>query len=229
MAHYQATFRVAYDSPYARFTAEHPDTTISQWCNWDRDYIEISRPSQIDRRIHDDVYRMAKELKVQITRKSKAPNSMGISFDSCLCNKVSSPPLMEMDRFNCLSLQPYVFEHGSELCCVVALSQADLKNLLSSLERHGKVEMVSKNRVEGDFVRDRLALSLADVLGGLTAKQRFALRAALELGYYQKPRRADASDVARALGVPRTSFVDHVRKAENKILASLRPYISLES
>lgn len=228
MTHYRATFKISYDSPYALFTREHPDVTISQWCNWDKDYVAITSRSQIDREIQRDIQGLAKEFRVRVSRKSLTKNNMELVFDDCICYKLSSSPLMELDHFNCLALQPYVFQRGSELCRVVALSQADLRRLLSNLELHGKVEMLSKKKADGDVIRDSLLLSITEVLGALTSKQKIALRTALDIGYYKKPRGADASEVARAMGIPRTSFIDHVRKAENKVLSSLRSYITLE-
>jgi predicted DNA binding protein len=89
--------------------------------------------------------------------------------------------------------------------------------------------MLSRRKVEGDVVRDNLNLSSSNLLGGLTSKQKNALRTALDIGYYKKPRGANAIKVASAMGIPRSSFVDHLRKAENKILNSLHPFISLEA
>jgi predicted DNA binding protein len=55
-------------------------------------------------------------------------------------------------------------------------------------------------------------------LGALTAKQREALVTAYRTGYYDVPRRADSSQVARALGRGKSSTVEHLRKAEKRLL-----------
>ncbi len=51
---------------------------------------------------------------------------------------------------------------------------------------------------------------------------------ALDYGYYSLPRGASAEEIARRLGVPRTSFVDHLRKAENKVMQAMASYLRLQ-
>jgi len=41
------------------------------------------------------------------------------------------------------------------------------------------------------------------------------------------PRRADVQTIAAKERVPRTTFQEHLKKAENKLLAALVPYIQL--
>lgn len=50
--------------------------------------------------------------------------------------------------------------------------------------------------------------------GDLTARQREALRAAREAGYYEVPREGSVADVADALGVAESTAATHLRKAE---------------
>jgi len=227
MTHYEIAFRIRYDSPFGRFTSDHQDVSISQWCNWNKDYIEI-KGQGLDRKIQSDVQRLAKGLRFKILRKTFAQDTLGVVFSHCICGKVLSPPLEEIERFNCLEMQPYIFQNGSELCRVIAFSQSDIRKLFSSLESFGETEVLSRREVKADVVRSNLNLSSSILLGDLTAKQKRALRTALDTGYYRKPRGANAAKVANLMGIPRTSFVDHLRKAENKVLNSLHPFISLE-
>lgn len=61
----------------------------------------------------------------------------------------------------------------------------------------------------------------AEALAALTPRQRELLVAAKRLGYYDYPRRASAEDVARAVGLSRSTAVEHLRKAENRLLSEL--------
>jgi predicted DNA binding protein len=229
MTHYEITFRIQYDSPFGRFTSTHQRVSISQWCNWHKDYIEIGGLSSIDKEIQEDIQDLAKNLQSKIIRKSLTKSALRIVFGQCNCTKVISPPLMAIDRFNCLVLQPYIFQQGSELCRVIAFSQTDIKKLFANLDSYGKIEVLSRRKVDADVVRDNLNISRSNLFGGLTSKQKTALQTALDIGYYKKPRGANATKVAKAMRIPRSSFVDHLRKAENKILNSLHPFISLEA
>lgn len=49
---------------------------------------------------------------------------------------------------------------------------------------------------------------------GLTERQRAALRAAIDLGYYEQPRAATHEDVAAALGISTSTASEHLQKAE---------------
>jgi predicted DNA binding protein len=54
---------------------------------------------------------------------------------------------------------------------------------------------------------------------GLTGRQELAIRTALELGYFDYPRRASLSAVAGRLGVGRSAALELLRKATTKVTA----------
>ena len=55
----------------------------------------------------------------------------------------------------------------------------------------------------------------------LSARQREAAAAALDLGYYAVPREASHEDVADAIGCAPSTAAEHLRKAESKLLRSV--------
>ncbi|NHN57553.1 MULTISPECIES: helix-turn-helix domain-containing protein [Halorussus] len=59
------------------------------------------------------------------------------------------------------------------------------------------------------------------VLGRLSPRQREAVRAALELGYYDVPRDATGEDVARELDCATATAAEHLRKAEATLVSAL--------
>lgn len=52
----------------------------------------------------------------------------------------------------------------------------------------------------------------------LTEKQRRILMSAYKMGYYDVPRRVDSEMVARALKLDKSTVVEHLRKAEKRLL-----------
>ncbi|MFT4889806.1 MAG: putative DNA binding protein [Halobacteriales archaeon] len=59
----------------------------------------------------------------------------------------------------------------------------------------------------------------------LSERQRDAVLAALERGYYDTPRRATHDDVAEAIGIAPSTASEHLQKAESKLVRStLAPY-----
>jgi predicted DNA binding protein len=55
----------------------------------------------------------------------------------------------------------------------------------------------------------------------LTDRQREVLETAHELGYFEHPKRANATEVADALDVSRSTFAEHLSAAQSKVLESI--------
>ncbi len=56
----------------------------------------------------------------------------------------------------------------------------------------------------------------------LTDRQREVLRTAYEMGYFDYPRTANASEVAEELGIRPSTFTEHLNAAQSKILDELQ-------
>ncbi len=56
---------------------------------------------------------------------------------------------------------------------------------------------------------------------GLTPKQLDAIRTARRHGYFEQPRHADASDVADALNISKSAFLERLRRAERTVFSQL--------
>jgi hypothetical protein len=57
--------------------------------------------------------------------------------------------------------------------------------------------------------------------GRLTARQREVLRTAYEAGYFERPKRANATELADALGISPSTFTEHLVTAQRKLLADV--------
>jgi predicted DNA binding protein len=55
----------------------------------------------------------------------------------------------------------------------------------------------------------------------LTDRQREAVRAAVEAGYYAVPREASLADVAEAIGCAESTASEHLRRAEAAVMRRL--------
>ena len=65
------------------------------------------------------------------------------------------------------------------------------------------------------------------LFGDLTGKQSEALLTAHRFGYYTSPRAITTEHIAQSLGIGRTTYEEHLRKAENRVISSLIPYLQL--
>jgi predicted DNA binding protein len=100
-----------------------------------------------------------------------------------------------------------------------------------------KVEMIGKeNEIKkllhyankwGDNSFKILGLTSIDtkeggsLLSKLTLRQKQMLIAAYALGYYDVPRRISSDDLAKHLRVDKSTIVEHLRKAERKLIGSI--------
>jgi methylated-DNA-[protein]-cysteine S-methyltransferase len=78
---------------------------------------------------------------------------------------------------------------------------------------------------DGDLAPELLGSQ--GLLHGLTGKQAEAILAAQRMGYYESPRRATAGDVAKALGVARSTFEEHLKHAEAALVRTAAPLLRL--
>ena len=88
-------------------------------------------------------------------------------------------------------------------------TDAQLRAILHQAKR-GKLQYRLVSLGAADFV--------TSPLDRLTEKQRAVLRAAHRLGYYEVPRRIDSRGLGRALGLEAATVVEHLRKAEQRLL-----------
>lgn len=62
---------------------------------------------------------------------------------------------------------------------------------------------------------------LGDLFGALTARQREILDAAVQVGYYEVPRRATHEEIADRVGLSTTTVGEHLRKIEARLLSEI--------
>ncbi len=94
----------------------------------------------------------------------------------------------------------------------------DIRDIVDALETaYDSVAVASLRNVERDGPQTPGESTVAD----LTEKQRRALETAFHEGYFERPRVQSADDVAAVLDVSRSTFLQHLRAAERKLLAEV--------
>jgi predicted DNA binding protein len=76
-------------------------------------------------------------------------------------------------------------------------------------------------------MRDTFAITLSTVFSELTEKQIESLLMALDYGYYKIPKQITAEEIAGKNHFARTTYEEHLRKAESKILQAISPYVRM--
>ena len=114
--------------------------------------------------------------------------------------------------------KPIFVTKGSEYWTVAALRKQDLLSLYERIRALGSqratIKLLSiKEKPQHVF--------LSSILSELTDTQRKVLQTAVENGYYEHPRKAYLEDLAKKVGMPRSTFQHHLREAERKALPAL--------
>ncbi|MEA3135825.1 MAG: hypothetical protein QOJ26_1706 [Thermoplasmata archaeon] len=112
----------------------------------------------------------------------------------------------------CTILWPAVYRDGWETYAILAPSEARLRALVRRLARFGTTVLQAAADVPAESVG--ATVPVADLAAGLTRRQLEALQLAVRAGYYEVPRRVEARELAAQVGLGRSTFEEHLRKAE---------------
>src|SRR5437588_12753286 len=89
MTLYETAFRLQHDCPFNELSKQHPELSISSWCNSETDVMEISAddPTSFNE-LRRDLKSVEKALKTKITRWSNSSNNLQIVIQHCGCENV---------------------------------------------------------------------------------------------------------------------------------------------
>ena len=228
MTLYETTFRLQHDCPFNELSKQHPDLVMSSWCNNETDVLEITAGDPVEfETLTKDLKSMEKRLRTKIVRKSNSCRNVQLLIQHCGCENVPAPVTPVFEKNNCLEIQPALYRGGWEYYRLISFSEKDLKKVFSTLEKYCNLEVISRRPVSSASLKESMLVSTGTLFGGLTRKQVQALIFAVENGYYQVPKRVTTEEMASKLKQPRTTYEEHLRKAEGKVIRSMAPYISM--
>jgi methylated-DNA-[protein]-cysteine S-methyltransferase len=122
-------------------------------------------------------------------------------------------------------IPPIRWQRGEARVTLMLEDGADPEALLHQFPG---ARLVSKSRPAGTQ-RNRVAYSSPLFLGQLTEKQARALLAAYGAGYYEFPRKATTQEVSQSLGIARSTFEQHLNRAEHHVVRAMLPMVRMRS
>ncbi len=122
-------------------------------------------------------------------------------------------------------LPPIRWQRGEAFVALVLENGADSQSLLAQFP---EARLVFK-RQAASTARGRSALSSPLFLPKLTEKQARALLAAHDAGYYEFPRKATTEEVSLSLGIARSTFEQHLNRAEHHVVRALLPMVRMRA
>jgi hypothetical protein len=207
---------------------KYPDVRLVEWCNKN---VHVAEVDCTDIETYTKVEPDLKELLLwkggKILRKNFLEGNLQLIVRTCTCNKISPNVLDVVEKHSCLIVPPEVYTGGWEEYRVIGFMARDYKLMFEDLNRLGPVQVLRKRVIPDRSIRDFFVISVSSVFSELTDRQVDSLLAALEYGYYQIPKKVTAEEIAIKQHVPRTTFEEHLRKAESKTFLAMAPYLRM--
>jgi predicted DNA binding protein len=215
-----ARIRVHHPCPYCDLSTRFPRSLFLLWCGNRRDVVLVSTPGR------DELRRVLAAWKVGFHARVllRAGNDALLIVPDF--EWPDPPSVTRMARSGGVwALHPVLYLGGMETYRLLAPSRGALNRLFQKLRRLGAVEVLSiADRGNLDSVRTVPATSV-HLLEGLTDPQVRSLVAARDAGLLEVPARSSWGAVARAEGLARSTFGEHLRRGQRTLLENSYPLL----
>jgi predicted DNA binding protein len=224
MPNYEVRLDVHHDCPYCILTERYPGLKITSWDNASTHVAVVTsnEPGHLEAFEQDlgrslpyaTVSRSCCGLEVVINNRDCDPSSVTALIDKC----------------GCWCAQPTVAEGGWERYRIFSWEKANIQDLVGRIEAHnGVVRLESVHQMGLSTLTAEMMVPVDSLFNGLTAKQAEVLSLAVKNGYFDSPAKISADDMARMAGLSRSTVMEHLRKAEGKLLLNVLPLLKLSS
>lgn len=221
MAMWEVSFRTQYDYPFIQMSGRHPGIPLSMWCIWGHELLQV--PTQDERElasIERDIRKAGRVIDKWVEGKEAR---IFMLRDTCGIYKNS--PWNVWEPYEFVDAPPAVYQDGWGYFRVLSFEEERTRDLFRALNKLGSAELIRKREIPLNFLPTSVWVN--SLFADLTSKQADALLKAHRYGYYSSPREVTTESIARSLGVSRSTYEEHLRKAENRIMDSLIPYLQL--
>lgn len=220
---FQLSLKLEHDLPFSNLSKAFPHVDILRWCNREVDILEAeSREADIDA-FEAGLRSAVKELGASLIHVHRYSKNALEAVVKCRC-AASNSSIAIVEASNCIPIMPVAYDGGFEHVKLFAFAMEDQKAALDNLGSVSKVTIEQRGRLERHSARPAMTVSVDNFLDALTGKQLLALVEATEMGYYAMPKKVTVDEIASKLKMPRSTFEEHLRKAEIKVMRSVRPY-----
>lgn len=220
MSLWEISFRTQYDYPFIEMSGRHPGVPISMWCIWDRELLQV--PTQ-DKGVLEAIEREIGEVGRVVDKWVEAQDAR-IFLLHCTCGGLDSPWNV-WEAHQCTEAPPAVFRDGWGYFRVISFDEDSTRGLFRDLMQRGPTELLRKRELPLSVLPSSIWVN--SLFSELTGRQLEAILKAHRYGYYVSPRQVKTENVAHSLGLSRSTYEEHLRKAENRIMDALMPYLQL--
>jgi predicted DNA binding protein len=115
-------------------------------------------------------------------------------------------------------LKPIVHKDGREDWFFGAWERKTIIEMLKTFRKHFNVEVLSVKE------REFTDVFIPQVMPKITERQKEAIYQAIINGYYDFPRKITLEKLSKSMNVSRVTFLEHLRKAEGKLIPNIFGY-----
>ena len=223
MSLWEVSFRAQYDYPYIRMSGRFPELPIQMWCIWNRELLSV--PTQ-DEAVLKDFEKEIKKAGRVVDRWIEGPDARVFMLQACTCENTDSPwNVWEAHQF--VDAPPSVYKDGWGYFRVLTFDEDATRGMFRDFGKRGPVELIRKRELTLSVLPTSVWVN--SLFAELTEKQMSAVLKAHRYGYYTSPRQITTESIAKGSGLSRSTYEEHLRKAENRIMGALIPYMQLFS
>ena len=209
---------------YADITRRFPSMSIFIWCNRENDVVEVIVRNPENYALVMDEFRTHPWMGV--IEEVSDNRRLYLNVSECHCMKQDTI-VRHIGELDILNIFPNIIENGWTYHRLMVFRHKDLEELLRRFDNWGWTYRILRKVPFDGFIASSLTLTTDALFSGLTERQMEALLTAHRHGYYNLPRDADVQTIATKEKVSRTTFQEHLKKAENKLVAALVPHMKL--
>ena len=219
-----ARIRVHHPCPYCDVSVEFPQSLFQLWCDNRRDIFLVASPSA------EELHRVRDALRASFHARCLIEDGRQALVLVPDFEWASPPSVTGMARkAGVWVLHPVVYFGGTETYRLLSPNRTALNYLVTRARRVGDVEILSVSERSGlDHVRE-LPVASVHFFEGLTDLQARSLVAAYEGGLYDVPSRASWEEVSRSVGLSRSTFGEHLRKGQLRLLRNSYSALKMRS
>ncbi len=220
MALWEISFRTQYDYPFIRMSQGYPGLPISMWCIFNRELLQVPT---LDETVLEGIERDIRKAGRVVDKWVEAQEAR-IFMLRCTCGTHDSPwNVWEALEF--VDAPPAVYKDGWGYFRVIGFDESKTRDLFREMNGRGPTELIRKRELTLSVLPSSVWVN--SLFAELTEKQIDAVLKAHRHGYYTSPRQITTESIARGVGLSRSTYEEHLRKAENRIMGALIPYLQL--
>lgn len=224
MPFFETRARVQHPCPFGDLSVAFPTARMALWCNHSGEVLHVEAP---DARTKDAVLD-AVRAKFGVEAMFEEEGNAFTITRTCACNPTKSVSGVA-EGVGVWVLHPITMFGGWETYRILAASQEDLRRFVAGVQKLGTIEVLSHRTRERLEEVHSVDFHPAHLFDGLTDRQVRALLLAYENGLFNVPAEGDLDEIAKREGVARSTFGEHLRKAQQRLVSNAYPFLKLHA